>query len=81
MNDPPASQLNCTSAPAGRISVPEAMWSDLANRVAVAASNVRDPETMRMAAQELDRLGDQIRARTGVLDVVLPILREMRNAE
>jgi hypothetical protein len=49
--------------------------------IEIAASNVRDPEVMRRGAEDMDRLREQIYKRIGVVDVVVPILREMRDEE
>ena len=61
--------------------VPHELWGEVEQSVQTALSNVRDPEAMRAAAERMDHLSEQIRKRQGVLNVVVPILREMRNGE
>ncbi len=61
--------------------VPAAIWDEVEEGLQIARSNVRDAEVMRQAAERMDELRESIRRRVGVVDLVLPILREMRNAE
>ena len=66
---------------AGAAGVPHELWGEVEQSIQSALSNVRDPEAMRAAAERMDQLSEQIRKRQGVLNVVVPILREMRNGE
>lgn len=56
---------------------PEAEAEILAAAVK-AARGVRDPEDMRKAAETLDRLREENRQQFGVQNIVVPILREIR---
>lgn len=57
------------------------LQAELEKSIQIALSNVRDPEVMRKAADRMYRLSEQIRQREGVLDVIMPILREIRDGE
>ncbi len=59
--------------------VPDAVWDEVEESLRIASSNVRDPEVMRRASDRMDQLRESIRQRVGVVDLVLPALREMRN--
>ena len=63
------------------LGITQEILDELERSIEIAYSNVRDPEVMRQAAERMDRLAEQIRQREGVLDIVMPILREMRNGE
>ena len=47
----------------------------------IAMSNVRDPEVMRQACEEMDRISEEIRQKHGVLDIGMPAIRELRDDE
>jgi predicted DNA-binding antitoxin AbrB/MazE fold protein len=57
------------------------LLEEVRNSIQTALSNVRDPEVMRQAAERMDREREEIYKRTGLVDVVLPILREIRDGE
>jgi hypothetical protein len=44
-----------------------------------AAAGVRDPEAMRKASEEMDRIREEIRRQHGVLDIGGPAIRELRD--
>lgn len=44
-----------------------------------AAKGVRDPERMRKAAETMDRISEEVRKRHGLLDIAVPIIRELRD--
>jgi hypothetical protein len=43
-----------------------------------AAAGVRDPEAMRKASEEMDRIREKIRRQHGVLDLGGPAIHELR---
>jgi hypothetical protein len=45
-----------------------------------AAAGVRDPEAMRRASEDMDRIREEIRRRHGVLHIGGPAIRELRDA-
>ncbi|MFN0198297.1 MAG: hypothetical protein ACKVT0_16235 [Planctomycetaceae bacterium] len=45
-----------------------------------AATGLRDPEDMRQAAEEMDRISKAIRKRHGLLDIGVPAIRELRDS-
>jgi predicted DNA-binding antitoxin AbrB/MazE fold protein len=61
--------------------VPPELWQEVSNSLQIALSNVRDPEVMRQAAERMDRMSQEVYEREGLLDIVMPLLREMRNGE
>ena len=46
-----------------------------------AARGIRDPEAMRRAAESMDRRRKEIGCRHGLLDIAVPALHELRDAE
>jgi hypothetical protein len=44
-----------------------------------ATSGVRDPEIMRRACERMDRMREELRRRTGDLDVAVELIREGRD--
>src|SRR5712692_8897604 len=57
------------------------LLQEVRNSIQTALSNVRDPEVMRQAAERMDRAREEMYKRTGLIDVVVPILREIRDGE
>lgn len=51
---------------------------ELQNAAEKAAKGSRDPEAMRKASQDMDRLSEPIRRKYGVLDIGVPAIRELR---
>ena len=45
----------------------------------LALSNVRDPEIMKAACAEMDRISEEIRKQHGVLDIGVPAIRALRD--
>ncbi len=43
-----------------------------------AAQGVRDPEAVRRACEEMDRIREEIRREHGVLDIGVPAIRALR---
>jgi hypothetical protein len=46
-----------------------------------AARGVRDPEAMRRACEDMDRLSEEIFRREGLLDIAVPSIRALRDGE
>ncbi len=46
-----------------------------------AAKGIRDPEKMRQAAERMDRMREETYRKHGLLDIGLPAIRELRDAE
>jgi hypothetical protein len=46
-----------------------------------AAKGIRDPEAMRKACEEMDRIREEIRREHGVLDIGVPSIRALRDGE
>jgi len=42
---------------------------------------VRDPEAMRLAAERMDRMREEMRQRVGNVDLAVPLIRETRDEE
>jgi len=45
-----------------------------------AAKGIRDPEAMRRASANMDRLSEEIRKKHGILDIGVPAIRELRDS-
>jgi hypothetical protein len=58
--------------------IPPELMAELEEAARRAASGVRDPEAMRTACERMDRLGEEVRRRHGVLDIGVPAIRELR---
>jgi predicted DNA-binding antitoxin AbrB/MazE fold protein len=65
----------------GGDTAPEEWFEEIERLIQMACIHVRDPETMRQAAERMDKLGEQIYKREGLLDIVMPLLRESRDEE
>ena len=61
--------------------IPAALMTELQEAAERAAQGVRDPDAMRRAAASMDRLREKIRRRHGLLDIAVPALHELRDAE
>jgi hypothetical protein len=44
-----------------------------------AAKGIRDPEAMRKASDEMDRMREELRKRIGTVDVAVDFIRDARN--
>jgi hypothetical protein len=44
-----------------------------------AASGNRDPNDMKVACEEMDRIREEIRRKHGLLDIGVPAIRELRD--
>jgi hypothetical protein len=45
-----------------------------------AAKGSRDPESMRKACENMDRVSEEIRRRNGILDIGVRAIRELRDS-
>ena len=61
--------------------IPPEVMAELQEAVENAAKGVRDPEKMRLAAEEMDRTREQIRRRIGVVDFAVPTIRALRDGD
>jgi hypothetical protein len=46
-----------------------------------ALERVRDPGSMRRAAERMDRMREEMRARVGNVNLAVPLIREIRDEE
>ena len=44
-----------------------------------AAKGIRDRDAMHKAAEEMDKISEEIRKRQGLLDIAVPYIRELRD--
>lgn len=44
-----------------------------------AATGIRDPEEMRKAGEEMDRMREELRQRIGIVDVAVELIRDARS--
>ena len=61
--------------------IPAALLAEMEVAARLAMTNVRDPEAMRRACEEMDRISEEIRRKHGVLDIGVPAIRELRDGE
>ena len=69
--------MSIDTPPAG---IPADLMAELQAAADRAATGVRDPEAMRRASADTDRIREEIRRQHGVLDVGGPAIRELRDA-
>lgn len=46
-----------------------------------ALEGVRDPDSMRQAAERMDRMREEMRERVGNVNLAVPLIRETRDGE
>jgi hypothetical protein len=63
-----------------RVFPPELM-AEMQQAAERAARGVRDPERMRRSCERMDRIREEIRQKHGVLDIGVPAVRQLRDAE
>jgi hypothetical protein len=56
------------------------LLADLQQAATNAAKGVRDPDEVRAACEEMDRIREEIRKKHGVLDIGVPAIRELRDS-
>jgi hypothetical protein len=61
--------------------IPPEMMAALQYAADQAAKGIRDPEVMRLACEDMDRLREQIFRREGLLDIGVPAIRALRDGE
>ncbi len=69
--------MNTTEASGGFS--PELM-AELQEAADRAAKGIRDPEAIRKARADMDRIREEIRHEHGVLDIGVPAIRELRDS-
>lgn len=59
--------------------IPPELMAALQEAAENAANGQRDPEEMRRACERMDRLGEEVRRKHGVLDIGISAIRELRD--
>jgi len=59
--------------------IPAELMAELQEAAERAAKGIRDREAMRRGCERMDRLGEEIRRRHGILNVGTPAIRELRD--
>lgn len=59
--------------------IPSKLLAELEEAATRADRRVRDPKTMQLAVESLNRLREEIRQRHGLLDIAVPSLRKLRD--
>jgi hypothetical protein len=59
--------------------LPPELVAEMEEAVRRAMSGVRDPETMRRACERMDRMSEEIFKKHGILDIGVPVIRELRD--
>ena len=60
--------------------IPVEIMAEVQRAADMAAKGIRDPEAMRQACEEMDRIREEIFAKHGILDIGLPAIRELRDS-
>jgi len=60
-------------------SSPGEVVHELHEILAGASTGVRDPETMRKAREEMNRMREELRQRIGTVEIAVDIIREARD--
>lgn len=60
--------------------IPSQIMDELQKAAEQAAKGTRDPDAMRQACENMDRIREEIFGRHGVLDLGLPAIRELRDS-
>lgn len=68
--------MNTTEIKSG---IPDEVLAEMQEAADRAARGIRDPEAMRQALESLNHLREDIRQRHGLVDIVVPCIRELRN--
>ena len=61
--------------------IPPELMAALQHAADQAAKGIRDPEVMRLACEDMDRLSAEIYRKHGVLDIGVPAIRALRDGE
>ncbi len=61
--------------------IPSSVLAELQEAADRAVKGIRDPEIMRQACESMNRLREEIRTRHGLLDIVVPAIRALRDGE
>jgi succinate dehydrogenase/fumarate reductase flavoprotein subunit len=59
--------------------LPPELAAELQEALDNAAKGIRDPEQMKAACEEMDRLREELRQRVGELNVAVDLIREARD--
>lgn len=60
--------------------IPREILRELQEAADRAAKGIRDPEVMRQACENMDRIREEIFAKHGILNIGLPAIREIRDS-
>ncbi len=59
--------------------IPAELMAELQKAADDLANGLRDPEEARKACERMDRLGEEVFRRHGILDIGVPAIRELRD--
>lgn len=63
------------------ILIPPTIMAELQAAADRAAKGIRDPEIAAKACERMDQMREEIRREHGILDIGLPVIRELRDGE
>jgi hypothetical protein len=69
------------STEASDTGIPPELLAAMEEAARNALSRTRDPERMRQACACMDRMREEVRRKHGTLDIGVPAIRELRDAE
>jgi len=61
--------------------IPAQILAEMQAAATLAASGIRDPEAARKAREETDRIREEVFRKHGVLDIGVPVIRDIRDNE
>ena len=61
--------------------IPRDVMAELEEAADRAAKGIRDPEAMQRACERMDRMREELRQRSGELNVAVDLVREIRDEE
>jgi hypothetical protein len=61
--------------------IPSEIMAGLQKAAGDAARGIRDPEMMRKVCERMDRMREETYRKHGLLDIGVPAIRELRDAE
>lgn len=61
--------------------LPPHLLAELQEALEKATKGPRDPNEMRRACERMDHLGEEVRKKSGILDIGVPAIRALRDGE
>jgi hypothetical protein len=62
-----------------KLLIPASLLAELEDALDNAANGIRDPETIKKACRDMDRMREETRKKVGTLDVAVDLIRQGRD--